>query len=1133
MSHDNTTGRANKLFITEDWKKIFQTFENADFQSYDFETLRKTMTEYLQEFYPEDFNDFIESSEYVALIDLIAFLGQSLAFRTDLNARENFLATAERRDSILRLAELISYKPKRSKNAKGLLKLTSVATTESVIDSSNINLADTEILWNDPNNSDFLEQFTLILNAAMLSNQRFGKAAAKDTIDGIRTEQYDINTQSGVLSVYPFNATVNGRSTNFEIVPATFINAESIYEATPNPNSPYSLVYRNDGKGNNSANTGFFGLFKQGSLESYDFTLAQAIPNVSVEVAYENISHDDVWLYSLDNNTNELDSEWTKVEAITGQNIVFNSLSQNIRDLYSVQTGDNDIINLVFADGIFANIPRGQYRSYVRTTNNLTYTIDPNEMRGLTIDIPYVSRSNKLQTLTLTYDLVSRVDSAVTRETLSEIKERAPQGFYASNRMVSGEDYNTYPLANTQEIVKVKAINRVSSGISRFLDVRDTTARYSSTNIFAEDGMLYQDEKTDSFIFEFINDSDIQIWINNTIEPIIQSKEKLHYYYNKFPQIDYNLLPTEWTQSTKGNNVSTGFFTDGTNPQSISTFTSNDRKYLRENSLVRFTAPTGKYFKDDGSLQTGTPTSLTDTLFVWATLTNVVDEGTNQGLGAFSNGTGPVTLNDIIPTGAIIDKVIAPLVTDLPAAFEALMLTKIKNHNDFGLGFDRESQEWYIINEVNLNKTGVFSLNNAKDVSSLGLDASWLLKFESDGTTFTTSDRKLEYIFESDIETRFFFDSSLKVFDPKTGLTIKDHVKVLKVNSQPDANTALDDEHLWQIYDTVLETDGVEDSRKVKVTFFDSDDDGVVDNPDQFTTIVDPTVNPTTKNIFFELYLDADFLERYRPIPTSTVNASFASAGDEGALSQYLDGQIFYFTTDKTFGVYSEEDVLVTISTEYKAYIGRNDIKFQYRHNTSNNRRIDPSASNIIDMFILTKAYDTDYRNYIADTTGTVTEPVITTSSQLAIQFASFLNVKSISDEIIFQPVTFKPLFGSLADLSLQATFKVIKNDAVSTTDEEIKSRVLQATGDYFSTDNFDFGDTFYFSELAAYLHNELVPLISSIVIVPNSGSLSFGAMYQVTSSPDEIFVSALRAENIQIISSITQTNLRATGSIT
>ena len=100
----SSTDRQNRLLVAEDWKRIYQSYKNADFQSYDFDNLRRTMISYLRENYPEDFNDYIDSSEYLAIIDLIAFLGQNLAFRVDLNARENFLETAERRNSVLRLA---------------------------------------------------------------------------------------------------------------------------------------------------------------------------------------------------------------------------------------------------------------------------------------------------------------------------------------------------------------------------------------------------------------------------------------------------------------------------------------------------------------------------------------------------------------------------------------------------------------------------------------------------------------------------------------------------------------------------------------------------------------------------------------------------------------------------------------------------------------------------------------------------------------------------------------------------------------------------------------------------------------------------------------------------------------------
>ena len=121
----NTT-RQTSLLVNQDWTKVYESFRNADFQSYDFQTLRKSMIDYLRINYPEDFNDFVESSEYIALIDMIAFLGQSLAFRTDLNARENFIDTAERRDSVLKLARLVSYVPKRNQTALGFLKFDSI-----------------------------------------------------------------------------------------------------------------------------------------------------------------------------------------------------------------------------------------------------------------------------------------------------------------------------------------------------------------------------------------------------------------------------------------------------------------------------------------------------------------------------------------------------------------------------------------------------------------------------------------------------------------------------------------------------------------------------------------------------------------------------------------------------------------------------------------------------------------------------------------------------------------------------------------------------------------------------------------------------------------------------------------------
>ena len=193
MAH---TTRSSNLFATEDWTKVYESFKEIDFQSYDFQTIRKAMVDYLREFYPEDFNDFIESSEYVALIDLIAYIAQSLSFRSDLNARENFLETAERRDSILRLARMLNYTPKRAQIARGMLKVDSVQTTENIFDSNGNNLANTEIFWADETNPDFLEQFTTVMNSATVKTQRFGAPSLRTTVGGIKIEEYNSHNTS-------------------------------------------------------------------------------------------------------------------------------------------------------------------------------------------------------------------------------------------------------------------------------------------------------------------------------------------------------------------------------------------------------------------------------------------------------------------------------------------------------------------------------------------------------------------------------------------------------------------------------------------------------------------------------------------------------------------------------------------------------------------------------------------------------------------------------------------------------------------------------------------------------------------------------------------------------------------------
>ena len=79
----------------------------------------------------------------------------------------------------------------------------------------------------------------------------------------------------------------------------------------------------------------------------------------------------------------------------------------------------------------------------------------------------------------------------------------------------------------------------------------------------------------------------------------------------------------------------------------------------------------------------------------------------------------------------------------------------------------------------------------------------------------------------------------------------------------------------------------------------------------------------------------------------------------------------------------------------------------------------------------------------------------------------------------------------------------------------------------YFSLDKWDFGATFYFSELASYIHSQIGDIVSSVVIVPLNTNKYFGDLYEIRSAPNQIFVNAATVNNIQVIQALTSTNIK------
>ena len=1122
-----TTDRQNRLLVAEDWRKIYQSFQQADFKSYDFETLRRTMVAYLRENYPDDFNDFVESSEYVALIDLIAYISQALSFRVDLNARENFLETAERRNSVLRLARLINYNAKRNQPATGTLKIDSISTTQDVADSSGTNLANSNIIWNDSANSNYREQFTAILNAANQTGQLFGKPRESGTIGGISTEVYTLSSNQLDLPIFKFSKSVGGISRGFEIVPSTITDSESIYEASPVPGTGLTYTYRSDGSGDSSNNTGFFFLFKQGTLQQTDFTVDTSVTNYVKSLDTTNINDSDVWLYKLD-QFGKLSESWTKVPSLSGNNAIYNSLSKAERNTFNVVTKNNDAVDFVFGDGNFSNIPLGSFRTYYRTSDNDKYAIQSSDMQNVQLTVPYTDANGAQQSLSMSISLKASVYNAAATESNDSIKEKAPQVYYSQNRMITAEDYQVVPLSASQEIVKVRSVNRSASGISRAKEILDPTGAYSNVSVFAEDGILYREESTQQFTFTFNNRSDIQSTIDTSVEAKLKEAYARQFYYLKYATKPTSTLSATWNSTTTSTNTNTGYFTSG-GALVTGDFATSNMKFAKAGALIKFTSPDTRKFLNGTLVTSGTDNAEDRS---WAKIGAVVGDGANGGTGNLESGVGPITLSNVVPQGSVINSIIPNFTTSFSTSLETDLLERIEAYEDFGLRYDVDSETWKVITSTNLSTSAVFDLANTGSTTSTNADTSWWFKFTNDGNTYTVQYRKLDYIFESVSQNKFHYDVEEKIYDYTTGKTVKDTVKLLKTNSVVSTGNSVGYPITWQVVDTVTEIDGFQDNRKVKVGFYDDDDDGVVDNPDIFDIIIEPTLSESTKFVFYEKYTSYDNIERYRPYASS----NFIVAENETDINlnsaSYTDEQLFYFYA-------SDEDVIkkynlttntLTTTTDYIARKGRSSLSFQYKHNAGQETRIDPSVSNLVDVYLLERTYDNLFRIYLQD--GGV-KPSTSTADQLRINYSGTLNpLKSLSDQIIYHPVKYRILFGTNADEELQATFKVVKNTKTNVTDAVIKTRTIAAINEFFALDNWDFGDTFYFTELAAYVHNQLAPDLLTVVIVPNQSGQEFGSLFQLNSATDEIFISGATVDDVSIITALGANQLATSGTV-
>ena len=910
--------RQNNLFAAEDWKVAYKAFSQVDFQAYDFDTIKNALVDYIKTNFPENFNDYTESSEFIAIIEMLAFISQSLAFRMDLNSRENFLETAERRDSVFKLARMLGYNPRRNICASGLLKVDSIRTSETVTDSAGNNLNNVNIFFDDANNPDSYEQFLLVLNSAMSSSNRYSAPVKSGKVADVPTDIYEIQTQLNAPISFPFKISVNNRQLNFEVVNPDFKDAGVFEEQHPNPLNNFNLIYRNDGKGIGSDDTGFFLMFKQGTLGTSDFNYITPIENRIENVNIPNINESDVWLSELDSNGVTL-NKWQRVPNTVGQTLTYNDLTLGEKNLYSIENIDNAGIRLKFPDGTFGNIPYGRFKMYHRVSLPEAFTITPAMARNIQIPIPYENATGEKHTLTITCSLKYTVKNSLPAETLGAIKQRAPQAFYTQNRMVSAQDYNVFPFSQSSNITKLKAINRTHAGHSRYIDINDPTGTYQNLETFAQDGALYSESKTVTSQFtEGINNTVSEV-LTVTLPKILKNQRLSNFVYNQYREgwmdLDTNKFNIERHDILfKSLPVVTGKSQTGY-------FTEKSSVAGQENVLINnyFNNTTGKYlfkmFQENNFLRFENPKDPSQ--WTWARITRIDNNGElSSGL---STGVAPIQISDKIQHNWKVTDYIPSIRKEFATDRNerSLIGTELENKRTFALGYDSEKDFWYVIQNTNINKTGEWSPFYSRNTSGNGLDASWLVLCEFAGTvngrtTYNVTSRGQHYIVESKKDLKFYNIQNSKILDSDNAAN-QDLITFTKLNFKPGSSETF----TW----VDSNSDGLGDSFKGDV--FRSDLSGDLYQPNGYLTNIplrarntkwyDVTVDWKTNlgifrngdrpsNVFVNPAIVN--LPTYFKTDDSGANASYSNItlSNNSGIINFWPGQVTFEFNNTTFG---------------------------------------------------------------------------------------------------------------------------------------------------------------------------------------------------------------------------------------
>ena len=168
---------------------------NLNYTNQDFWSMKTRLIEFIRQKFSSEFNDFVESSIAIMLIENWAFIADTLSFKIDQIANEIFIDTVTETENAFRLSKLVGFQPQPPISSRSLwtAKINNTLDFDLVIPSpfdvdtvSGDNLITIELFPADANNNPVFDQDIIIPAGGLVNSSIVGLEGVTrtDSVDG-------------------------------------------------------------------------------------------------------------------------------------------------------------------------------------------------------------------------------------------------------------------------------------------------------------------------------------------------------------------------------------------------------------------------------------------------------------------------------------------------------------------------------------------------------------------------------------------------------------------------------------------------------------------------------------------------------------------------------------------------------------------------------------------------------------------------------------------------------------------------------------------------------------------------------------------------------------------------------------